>query len=404
MTENIQSNAVHEATAAALGFYFQSQFALLKLISQTSSDAAAVVERMDDVELRVDGQQLLYQLKHSIQKAPPPVTLASVAFWKTIKVWIDALPFVSLADTTFHLVAVGKVPADSPLMSLCDSGSEREALLKAMEEEADRVLSERADAKSAGTKLPHAARAPGCLAFHALSPSARLSLLRRVIIQQDTASIGEMPNEVAKRLHLIPKVQRLEAAKRLLQWWDQQVIFSLCEKRDRVIHRSEMEHQISSIIADIDNGTLVAEFSEFTQPDDYEPDGLLTRQIALVNGRPSDIAKAIRAQWRAKEQRSSWITNNPEMRSKIAGYDTVLTERWSDRHSQMVEDCAELEPSQVAHKGLELLRWTHENAPTQVEPIARGWTAHYYVQGTFQVLAIDLRVGWHANYMKLLKD
>jgi hypothetical protein len=404
VTENIQSNAVHEATAAALGFYFQSQFALLKLISQTSSDAAAVVERMDDVELRVDGQQLLYQLKHSIQKDPPPVTLASVAFWKTIKVWIDALPFVSLADTTFHLVAVGKVPADSPLMSLCDSGIEREALLKAMEEEADRVLSERADAKSAGTKLPHAARAPGCLAFHALSPSARLSLLRRVIIQQDTASIGEMPNEVAKRLHLIPKVQRLEAAKRLLQWWDQQVIFSLCEKRDRVIHRSEMEHQISSIIADIDNGTLVAEFSEFTQPDDYEPDGLLTRQIALVNGRPSDIAKAIRAQWRAKEQRSSWITNNPEMRSKIAGYDTVLTERWSDRHTQMVEDCAELEPAQVAHKGLELLRWTHENAPTQVEPIARGWTAHYYVQGTFQVLAIDLRVGWHANYMKLLKD
>ena len=92
------------------------------------------------------------------------------------------------------------------------------------------------------------------------------------------------------------------------------------------------------------------------------------------------------------------------MRSKIAGYDTILTERWSDRHSQMVEDCAELEPSQVANKGLELLRWTHENAPTQVEPIARGWTAHYYVQGTFQVLAIDLRVGWHANYLKLLKD
>ncbi|MFC7207933.1 ABC-three component system protein [Comamonas endophytica] len=165
-----------------------------------------------------------------------------------------------------------------------------------------------------------------------------------------------------------------------------------------------MEYQISSIIADLDNGTLVADFSEFTQPEDYEPDGLLTRQIALVDGRPSDIAKAIRAQWRAKEQRSKWITNNPEMRSKIAGYDSVLTERWSDRHSQMVEDCAELEPSQVANKGLELLRWTHEKAPTQVEPISRGWTAHYYVQGTFQVLAIDLRVGWHANYLKLLKD
>ncbi len=402
--ENIDSNAIHEATAAALGFYFQSQFALLTLISQTTSEAAVAVERLDDVELKVDGQQLLYQLKHSIQDNPPAVTLASVAFWKTIKVWIDALPLVSLADTTFHLVSVGKVPIDSPLAALCDPDSDREALLEAMEKEADRVATERANAKSAGAKLPHTARAPGCDAFLALDHSARLNLLHRVTIQQDSVTIGQIPTEVAKRLHLIPRQQRLRAANRLLQWWDLQIVFSLCDKRERVIQRSEMEQQISSIIADLENGTLVAEFSEFSQPEDYEPDGMLTRQIALVKGKPSDIAKAIRAQWRAKEQRSSWIINNPQMRLTIASYDRVLTERWSDRHTQMVEDCADLEPAQVEAKGLELLRWTHELAPNQVEPIAHGWSAHYYVQGTYQVLAIGRHVGWHADYLKLLKD
>ncbi|MDD1965884.1 hypothetical protein NPS29_11180 [Pseudomonas putida] len=140
--EGAESNTIHEASAAALGFYFQSQFALLTLISQTNDDAAVAIERLDDVELTANGQTLLYQLKHSVQENPPPVTLACVALWKTIKVWSDAIPLVSLADTTFCLVSVGTVPSDSPLMTLCDPQANRETLLNAMLEEASRVVDE----------------------------------------------------------------------------------------------------------------------------------------------------------------------------------------------------------------------------------------------------------------------
>jgi len=80
VTDNIDSNDLHEATAAALGFYFQSQFALLTLISLTADDAAVAVERLDDVEIKANGKSLLYQLKHSVQANPPAVTLSSVAF------------------------------------------------------------------------------------------------------------------------------------------------------------------------------------------------------------------------------------------------------------------------------------------------------------------------------------
>ncbi|MGE8181361.1 MULTISPECIES: ABC-three component system protein [Pseudomonas fluorescens group] len=404
VTDNTESNTVHDASPAALGFYYQSQFALLTLLSQTADDAAVAVERLDDVELKANGQKLLFQLKHSVQENPPPVTLASVALWKTIRVWIDALPLVSLADTTFHLVSVGKVPDNSPLLALCDTQADREELLKSMVEEAARVIDDRASAKSAGDKLPHGPRSAGCEAFLALDASVRLSLLRRVHIQQDSVTIGQIPDVVSKRLHILPKEQRLKAAERLLAWWDQQVIYTLCSKRERVIQRSEMEHCISSIIAQLEEEKLVAEFDLVSHPEDYEADGMLYRQIALVGGKGSDVSRAVREQWRAKEQRSKWIVDNPQMRSKIAGYDAKLTEHWSDRHVQMAEDCDDLDASQVQAKGLELLRWTHEFAPNQVEPIAPSWQGHYYVRGTFQVLAIDLQVGWHADYRKLLKD
>ncbi len=131
---------------------------------------------------------------------------------------------------------------------------------------------------------------------------------------------------------------------------------------------------------------------------------MLTRQIQLVDGKASDIGKAIREQWRAQQQRAKWIVDNPQMRSIIAGYDAKLTEHWSDRHVQMVEDCEGLDESELKARGLKLLRWTHEEAPTQVEPIAHDWHGHYYVRGTYQVLAIDLEVGWHPNYLKLLEE
>ncbi|KWS36138.1 hypothetical protein AL065_10640 [Pseudomonas amygdali pv. ulmi] len=402
--DNSGSNTVHDASPAALGFYYQSQFALLTLLSQTADDAAVAVERLDDVELKANGQKLLFQLKHSVQENPPPVTLASVALWKTIRVWIDALPLISLADTTFHLVSVGKVSDKSPLLALCDKHADRGELLKLMVEEAARVLDDRAKAMSAGDKLPHGPRSSGCEAFLALDTSVRLSLLRRIQIQQDSVTIGQIPDLVAKRLHILPKEQRLKAAERLLAWWDQQVIYTLCGKRERVIQRSEMEHCISSVIAQLEEEKLGAEFDTVSHPEDYQADGMLYRQIDLVGGKGSDVFKAVREQWRAKEQRSKWIVDNPQMRSRIAVYDAKLTEHWSDRHVQMAEDCEDLDACQVRAKGLEILRWTHESAPNQVEPIAPSWQGHYYVRGTFQILAIDLQVGWHADYRKLLKD
>ena len=70
----------------------------------------------------------------------------------------------------------------------------------------------------------------------------------------------------------------------------------------------------------------------------------------------------------------------------------------------MAEDCEGLDPIQVQAQGLKLLRWTHDLAPNQVEPIAPSWQGHYYVRVTYQVLVIDLQVGWNASYRKLLKD
>jgi len=402
MSEQGQTGS-HAADAAALGFYFQAFFALATLVAQTADDAAVAVERLDDVELTADGRALLYQLKHSFSATPPPITLKARPFWRTVKVWVDLLPSLTLSATTLHLVAVGRIPTSSPLQALTSLDHDRSALVRAMVEEAQRVVDARVAAERTNKKLPYADRVDGCEAFLTLSEVARLNLIRRALVEQNSPTIKEIEGRIATHLTLLPVAQRPSVATRLIEWWDRQIVYSLCGKRERAVTRAELQAQIMSIVGDLEEGRLLPEFETATPPNEYQPDGMLTRQIHLVNGKASDLSRAIREEWKAREQRSRWLNANPAMAATINDYDLVLKEYWADRHTQMSEECAEQEEQRKCESGLELLRWTHEKAPMTVRPIVENWTAPYYARGSYQVLAINLTVGWHPDFVALLE-
>lgn len=394
----------HSAEAAALGFYYQAFFALLTLLGQNTDNAAVGIEQLDDVELKADGHTLLYQLKHSMASDPPAISLKSRSLWRTMKVWIDILSTVTLSETTFHLVVVSGISSDSPLDALSDPDADRAELVAVMLEEAQRVIDAHAAAEKSKSPLPYTDRVDGCRAFLTLSGTERLNFMRRVKIQLRSPNVGSIEDLIAEHLKILPAEQRPKVAQRLIEWWDRQIVYSLCNKRQRVISRAELQHQISAIVADIEQGKLLAEFETVSPPDDYQPDGLLARQIKLVDGTQSDHSKAIREEWKAREQRSKWLNSNPAMGPIINEYDSILEEHWSDRHKQMAEGCSELEHKEKCASGLKILRWTHEEAPNVVRPISEGWNAAYYVRGSYQVLAIGLQVGWHPEYKKLLGE
>lgn len=395
----------HSAEASALGFYFQSFFGLSALVGQSNDSAAVAIECADDVELKANSETLLVQLKHSMSEKPPAVTIASRALWRTLKVWIDLLPVLSLAQTRFQLVTVGVIGADSELRVLLQEGASRKTLVQALEQEASRVMKEREDASTAGTKtLPHADRADGCAAFLNLTPATRLNLLRRVQIKPGTLTIDKMEEEVAEKLVQVQAKDRLTIARSLIEWWDRQVVYSLCGKRPRFIERSELLRAMAERITEIEQDVLLPDFINMSHPAGYQPEGLLTRQIELVGGQESDIAKAIREEWRARQQRAKWVSDRPEMATTISLHDSHLHEEWSDRHASMLESCRGLDEDDRCASGLKLLRWSHDGAPGAVSPIAPGWSAAYYVRGSYQVLADDQTVGWHPDYRERLKD
>jgi hypothetical protein len=56
--KNTSNSTAHSAEAAALGFYYQTYFALVTLVLQEADDASVAVEGLDDVEVKANGQEL----------------------------------------------------------------------------------------------------------------------------------------------------------------------------------------------------------------------------------------------------------------------------------------------------------------------------------------------------------
>lgn len=393
----------HSADASALGFLYQAQYALLRLWNETSFEAVIYLETLDDVVLEANGQTILEQLKHSLSTKPDAITVASVNVWKTFKAWIDVLPDLDLSKTSLHLVTVADISPTSPLKVLLDETENRDKLLIALQEEAQRVIQERADAEAKGIKpLSHAKRAPGCEAFLKLSGDQQAEILSRVRLMPGQQNIQHIENELAKRLTSVLAKDQPHVAALMVEWWNRQIIHAHCGKRDKAIHRFELVKRHMEIVADIEHDNLVDYFAAELPPDTYRSHPMVENQIGLVGGTETWLQRAVTNEWRARESRSRWSTENPTWQERISKYDDRLAEEWSYKHADMCEECGGQSDEVKKNKGRELLSWSFYEAPDKLEYLTSSVTAPSYVRGTYHVLSIDGRVGWHPDYFTLL--
>jgi hypothetical protein len=395
----------HSAVNAALGFYYQSLYGLLSIVRAPHDDAAVCLERLDDVEILTNGQSLLSQLKHSLSKKPVAVTLSSIALWKTLKAWIDVLPAVSLDDTRFQLVTVAPLPSGNPLEVLLDGLSSRTHLLALLQDEAQRVVDEHQAAKGAGRHpLPHADRVSSCVAYLGLNDIVRQKLLSQITVQPAASNINEIPKDIAKELKNFPPGRREAITQKLMEWWDLQVVYSFCDKRDRAISMLEVQQKVAEIAGELEREELLADFQFVAPPGDHTPPSMISRQLQLVGGTNAEIQAAEREEWRARSQRHKWLNERVDMAVRIHRYDQLLVEAWGDKHGVMAESHATAMEDAKRASGLEIFRWSFDQAHAQVPPFARNWSTSYYVRGSYQVLAVEQEVGWHPDYRVLLSE
>lgn len=386
---------IHSAVDAAIGYYFQGSFALVRLLDEDEEDAAISIETQDDVFLE-GTTPTLHQLKHSLQDQV--LSEKDDGFWKTLHIWID---FVDESSFRLQFVTTASIKDGSALSELSADYPCYEQVVAALDAEAMRVQQLRATVAAKGQKPGYDNRWPGCAAYLALQPSKRLQLMRRVRIMPSTFNAAYIEDEVRKRLKTVPHEVRPKIAERLIEWWDRQAALSLLKKRPRTIRRAELLAQLHDVAASFRGTNLPDDFSHKMPPDGTQPETNIKRQIDLVNGGEWRIWRATVEHWRARSQRDRWLRDGLPIVDALKLFDDQLIYEWRDRHEELREKIAKGKADPVAG-GCDLLDWSHRDAPQELPPFRAGWTQPHLTRGTYQELANRLDIGWHPDYKAVL--
>lgn len=396
------SSSVHDATASAMGFRYQERFALLELLDAKDEEAAVAIEALDDVQLAANGTDLLEQLKHSFVTQPKPIDIKSANLWTTLRIWAELLPSIDMSITNFALITVAPLSQGSLLECLQAIDSDRSNLLTALITEAERVMEEVNAAELANKSKPHAKRSPGAKAFLSLTSTQKKGLLAKITLRPDAPKIDELEELFAKRLDTYPVSQRETLSRKTYEWWDRQVLLSFANKRHRFIARYEVLEKLSETSAMLQSEKLMDSFSSKRPPAVFHTNEMLAKQCDLVDAKSAMLRRARISEWQARSQRSEWSTEAPSKHSKIVAYDEKLVLEWEYQHETACENVNANDEASLKHEGLNVLKWALEDAAAEVGNIESTITSPFYVRGSYQVLSIQGRVGWHPEYVSRL--
>lgn len=115
-----------------------------------------------------------------------------------------------------------------------------------------------------------------------------------------------------------------------------------------------------------------------------------------IGGRRVEFAK--RDFYLASAQRSRWVRENLLFDDEVGLFEKRLIEEWEPRFAQMCDGLeAGCDDSVLRSSGQKLYGWVETDARFPI----RSQTVRFLSVGSYQILADNLRVGWHRDFESL---
>jgi hypothetical protein len=381
------------ATAAALGYAYQFRYSLLsalKRLQVVGVDWEIRIEALDDIEISGTHELELLQLKHHVGSST--VSDASVELWKTLRVWSEGVlsELIDIPKTVLILVTTSSVSDGSAPSMLVEDAAYRNT-----ESAADRLkaVAETSDNRSLVSAFE---------AFLRLNDDQRRGLMEAITVLPDQSDIHNVGEELAglcalavRRDHLEPFQQRLEG------WWFRSCLQQLADPDSTGTAGLEVDsffadlrEQFQPANLPIDQDVQQIDVSAATNEVDNRT---FIRQLELVAISESRIGLAVRDYLRAFTQRSRWSRDGLLLAGELEKYETALTEEWEYVFQRFVdslgEDAAEDQKLEAA-KGI--YEWVESAPEIRVRPECNE---PFIVRGSYQMLADEMIVGWHPDFL-----
>lgn len=380
------------AADSALGYLFQCRYALLDSLRRwrQGDDFLVSIETLDDVVFEPKGQAVeLLQTKHHLNRQAA-LTDASPDLWKTIRIWCEGTLSGSISgDAVFYLLTTS-------------TASENSA--------ASRLRRESRDVDDAFRKLIATAQtsrsqenASAYTTFLRNQSKLRL-LFDRVFILDSADLITDVGRSIRHEIRPAVSKAFLESfAEHLEGWWFARVINQMAKATPGPILSEELEDQIHELREQFTEDSLPIEENLRILDEDLTShiDKRFVTQLKLINITNPRIFIAIRNYLRAFEQRSRWIREDLLLVGELDRYEKRLIEEWQIFFEQMREDLGgKAAEEQKVEAARALYKWVESTANIPIRPRC---SEPFVTRGSFHILADDLKVGWHPDFVDRVK-
>lgn len=380
------------ANAQALGYFYQSRYALYMLL-ESSPDLHISIEKLDDIAFEKSGTPVeLIQTKHHINSVAA-LTDSCSDLWKTIRVWSTAIQNgeVDTNKVKFSLVTTGLASQDSIASKLYPDPEYRDV------NSAVTLLNKVAENSSSQSNKA------AYTAYLKLSDKQREDLAHCIYILDSSPNIADTKEQILKQLRYTTRPQFQEAVfQRLEGIWFDKVINHLSADSATTISQIEISECISDLQEQFHQDNLPIDFLNCIVPTEEaltENQKVFVEQLKLVTNSQPRIQKAISDYYKAFGQRSRWIRDEVLFISELESYETRLVDEWERQFEIMIEDNEESSESELKKAGRSLFNWMDQEATIHIRPRC---TEPYVMRGSYHMLSNEFKVGWHSHFLERL--
>ncbi len=383
------------AAGSALGYLAQVEYALLIALQRMDSDVELrlSIETADDITFDADGApRELWQTKHHIARHGS-LGDASPDLWKTLHIWIET----SDASTECFLLTTVAAPPDSAA-SLLGTARTSQDLLSAREK-LDTV------AGAAGNRSSASYYAK----YLDLTDERRLELLARVTVLDGAVDAATLTDHLVGSVRKATTAQRrLPLVERLRGWWHARALSHLllvAEGRGDWIQLTEIEDRLLSIAQSLRDDNLPLDYSNEPEPRQgavREDDRVFVEQLQLILLHHERIRQAVYDHNRAFLQRSRWQREQLLAIGELDIYDRRLMEEWRRAFVPLEEPSGDgdITDEDKLRDARQLYGRLQERALPEIRAEVRSG---YIPLGSLHILADRLQIGWHPDWIDLLK-
>lgn len=399
------TNATGPSFSAAdsfLGYIYQCEYALYRLLDRDQPIDAIMIEALDDVQADIAGDPAqLLQLK--LHGPGRNLTDRGEDLWKTLRVWASlvAAGVVDPSQTAFFLMTTSEASATSEVAALLAPEPQNGRSTRNVSAANDRLVFLANEASEDPELSANSVRRKGAQAFLGLDAPKRAELVRNIRIVTQAPTVPQLRKQIVYRLRMSgcsdSDVETL--AHHLLGWWYYAVVLRLT--RDKApISANTLADQIAELSSAFALKSL-RQHRDIAEPDaatleDYRG-WTFVRQLGALRMTDTGVlvGRAMIEFYRAEGHIQRWTQELQLTQAELEDFENELLGHWAmafglaeaglNVHGAALDDVV------FVKAGQDVFRDAMAGPGTKL----KGFEGEFVRRGCFHRLANRPVIGWH---------